>query len=207
MGDVTPRQIRIRDAVPGDALSLAQLTIMAGHGLHEIFYGGLIAGKSTAEIIAERRIRNPTNFSSLAWWRVAIDGQGQTLGALNSFPHLVFAASAPDPLLTAERQAVAGSITELEASATGTYYINIIAVVPERRSGGIGAALMAEGVRLASLAGFGQLALSTFEADVRLLDFYRRHGFKIADTRPIEPHPGLDYGGNWALMTRSLSET
>ncbi len=207
MGDVTPRQIRIRDAVPGDALTLAQLTIMAGHGLHEIFYGGLVAGKSTAEIIAERRIRNPANFSSLAWWRVAIDRQGQTLGALNSFPHEVFERSTADPLLTGKRLAVAGSITELEASATGTFYINIIAVMPESRGGGIGAALMAEGERLALHSGFRRMALSTFEADARLLEFYRRHGFEIADTRPIEPHPGLDYDGNWALMTRDLSGT
>ncbi len=205
MDEVTPQQIRIRDAVPEDALTLAQLTIIAGHGLHEILYGGLIAGKSTAEIIAERRIRNPANFSALAWWRVAMDGQGQTLGALNSFPHAIFERSTADPLLTGKRLAVAGSITELEASATGTYYINIIAVTPERRGGGIGAALMAEGERLALHSRFSRMALSTFEADTRLLEFYRQHGFEISDTRPIEPHPGLDYGGNWALMTRTLN--
>ncbi len=203
--DGSAQSIAIRDALAADAMPLAQLAVMAGHGLLDIFYGGLMPGKSTAEIVAERRMLRPGNFAELANWRVAMDGTGGVLGALNSFPHDVFEKSPPDPLLTVERLAVVDTLTELENSAAGTYYINIIAVFPKRRKGGIGSALMAEAERLARRGGFRRLALSTFEADTGLVDFYRRHGFRIHDTRPIAPHPGLEHGGNWALMGRDLS--
>jgi ribosomal protein S18 acetylase RimI-like enzyme len=205
MNDTSSTQhVVIRDAVSADTMDLARLAIMAGHGLLDIFYRGLIPGKSTVEIVAERRMLRQGNFAELANWRVAMDGHARLLGALNSFPHDVFDQSEPDPLLTADRLAVADSLAELEASAKGTYYINIIAVVPERRGGGIGRALMAEAERLARRRRFRHITLSTFEADMGLVNFYRRQGFRILGTRPIAPHPDLEHGGNWALMARDL---
>lgn len=202
--DASPQSIAIRDAVAADTMHLARLAIMAGHGLLDIFYGGLVPGKSTAEIVAERRMLRKGNFAELANWRIAMDGDGRMLGALNSFPHDVFDKSPPDPLLTAERLSVVETLAELETSAKGAYYINIIAVFPERRKGGIGGKLMAEAERLARRGGFRRLALSTFAADTGLVDFYRRQGFHIHDTRPITPHAALDHNGNWALMVRDL---
>lgn len=201
------KQILIRDATPADALALAELTIMAGHGLHEVFYAGLIPGNSTAEIIADRRILRSGNFSSHALWRVAASAQGEILGALNSFPQEIFGQSLADPLLTPTRTKIADAITELEMSATGTYYINILAVFPECRGSGVGEALMAEADRLARRDEFNRLTLCTFEADNRTVAFYQRQGFKIIDTRPIVPHPGLEHSGNWALMARDLLST
>ena len=201
--DANTRAIAIRDAVAADALHLARLAIMAGHGLLDIFYGGLVQGKSTAEIVAERRMLSKGNFAELANWRVAA-ADGSLLGALNSFPHAVFGTSPPDPLLTAERLSVVDALTELETSATGAYYINIVAVYPECRKTGIGGKLMAEAERLARRGGFRRMALSTFAADTGLVDFYRRQGFRIRGTRPIAPHPALEHGGEWALMVRDL---
>jgi GNAT superfamily N-acetyltransferase len=194
----------IRDAVLADTMDLARLAVMAGHGLLDIFYRGLVPGKSTVEIVAERRMLRTGNFAELVNWRVAMDRDGRVLGALNSFPHDIFDKSEPDPLLTAERLAVVDALTELEVSAKGTYYINIIAVFPERRKAGVGRMLMAEAERLARRNGFRRLALNTFEADTGLVDFYRGHGFQILATRAIVPHPDLEHGGNWALMVRDL---
>lgn len=202
--DASAQSIAIRDALAADALHLARLALMAGHGLLDIFYGGLVPGKSTAEIVAERRMLSKGNFAELANWRVAMDGDGRMLGALNSFPHAVFDNSPPDPLLTPDRLSVVDALTELETSARGAYYINIVAVFPERRKGGIGKVLMAEAEELARRGGFRQMALSTFAADTGLVDFYRRLGFRIGDTRPISPHPALEFGGEWALMVRDL---
>jgi len=198
------RALRMRDAVAADAPALAQLTVMAGHGLMDIFYGGLIPGKSAAEVIAERRILQPGGFSEFRRWRVAEDPQGRLLGAVNSFPFEVLGEAAPDPLITPERLAVAASLDQLESLARGSYHVNIIAVFPERRRAGTGAALMQDAIAAARRGGFRQVTVATFEADTRLVGFYRRLGFEIVDTRPIDPHPALDYGGNWALLGRSL---
>ena len=143
------QHVVIRDAVLADTMDLARLAVMAGHGLLDIFYRGLVPGRSTIEIVAERRMLRKGNFAELVNWRVAMDRDGSVLGALNSFPHDIFETSESDPLLTAERLAAVDTLTELEVSAKGTYYINIIAVFPERRKAGVGRMLMAEAEGLA----------------------------------------------------------
>ena len=197
--------IVIRDAVAEDTMALAELAMQAGHGLLEIFYGGLIPGKTTVEIVADRRMRRAGSFSETSRWRIAEDARGIMLGAVNCFPHAVFETAAPDPLLGADRMAATASLSDLEAEARGTYYLNMIAVFPARRGGGIGAALVAEAERLARRHGFHRLTLSTFEADAALVGFYRRNGFRILGTRPIAPHAALEHGGNWALMAKDLA--
>jgi hypothetical protein len=102
--DAAGQQIVIRDAHANDTMALAQLAMLAGHGLFEIFYGGLIPGLSTLETIARRRIEWPGGFSETKRWKVAEDAVGNTLGALNSFPREVFESANPDPLV-AERLA------------------------------------------------------------------------------------------------------
>ena len=205
MGDQPATPYAIRDAVPDDAPDLARVAIMAGHGLMDIFYEGLIPGQTPAQIIAERRVLRPGSFAALARWRVLTDGNRRLLGALNSFPHDLFEAAEPDPLLTPERTSILDNLMDLEASAKGSYYVNMIAVLPERRGAGAGLALMAEAERLARQGGFTRMSLVTFDADHTLLAFYRRCGFEIAGTRPIKPHPAIEHGGNWALMSRELA--
>ena len=123
----------MRNGAANDAEDLARLAMMAGHGLLDIFYGGLIPGKSTHEIVVERRILWRGGFCEARNWRVIEDAEHRLLGGLNSFPHDLFESAAADPLLTAERLAAVASLAELEAAATGTYYVNMIAVFPERR--------------------------------------------------------------------------
>jgi len=196
--------IVIRDATAVDAPDLARIAVMAGHGLMEIFYEDLVPGKSPAALIAERRILRPGSFAELARWRVAADARGRLLGALNSFPHALFAEAEPDPLIPPERFAILDSLTGIEAQGAGSYFVNMIAVLPEHRRGGVGKALMDEAERLARRGGFTRLGLATFAADTALVDFYRRLGFIIAATAPIDPHPALTLGGDWALMIRHL---
>lgn len=196
----------IRNGRPADAEDLARLAVLAGHGLLDIFYGGLIPGKSTHEIVVERRILWPGGFCEANNWRVIEDAGHRLLGGLNSFPHDLFVTATPDPLLSEDRFATVASLTELEAAATGTYYVNMIAVFPERRRAGAGAALMAEAERLARLNGFRRMMLSTYEADGRLVNFYQNQGFEIHATKAIAPHPLLEHSGNWALMVRDLDD-
>lgn len=204
MADGEPgQQIVIRAAHAGDTMALAELAVLAGHGLFEIFYGGLVPGLSTLETVVRHRIEWPGGFSETKRWRVAEDATGTTLGALNSFPHEVFESANPDPLV-AGRVAAVDALTELEAEAAGTYYVNMIAVFPERRSGGVGRLLMDEAERLARQQGFAQMALCTFEADSRLVEFYERQGYRITKTKPIAPHPHLEHSGSWALLTKTL---
>ena len=161
---------------------------MAGHGLLDVFYRDLIPGMSTEDIVAQRRMTWPGSWAAAERWRIAVSADGRTLGGLNAFPHDVLSNAQPDPLMGPERRDAAAALGRLEEEQTpGSFYINMIAVFPERRSGGVGSVLMAEAERLARAAGFGRMTLSTFAADHKLVSFYRRHGFRDRRNRADRP--------------------
>ncbi len=53
---IAMKDIVIRDAVADDALALAEVCIMAAHGVMEMFYEGLVPDKSVADCVIERRM-------------------------------------------------------------------------------------------------------------------------------------------------------
>ncbi|MBL8904974.1 MAG: hypothetical protein JNK83_16895, partial [Rhizobiales bacterium] len=93
------KDIMIRDAVEGDARALAEVCVMAGHGVMELFYEGLVPGKSVIDCVMTRRILDRDSFATFRRWRVATDGAGQILGAMNSLPHKALMSAPDDPLL------------------------------------------------------------------------------------------------------------
>lgn len=89
----------LRPATADDASHLAAFARMAGHGLMELFYQGLLPDQSLDEIIIQRRIAMPGSFNHWQRWVVAENSAGAIMGGLNAFPHDVFDTSPPDPLL------------------------------------------------------------------------------------------------------------
>ncbi len=67
------KDILIRDAAEGDARALAEVCIMAGHGVMELFYEGLVPGKSVIDCVMARRILDRDSFATIKRWRVATD--------------------------------------------------------------------------------------------------------------------------------------
>ena len=198
------KDVLIRDAVADDAEALAEVCIIAAHGGMELLYEGLVPGASVADCVIERRIFAPGGFASVPRWRVAIDEAGTFLGALNSLPHQALMDAPDDPLLDEARLRPIAGLLELEAAAPASYYVNIIAVFPQYRRRGAGFALMQEAERLARLQNFRTMSLCTFGSDPALQSFYRRLGFEIAATRPIEFNPVIGMAGAFALMIREL---
>ena len=127
---------------------------MAGHGVMELFYEGLVPGKSVMDCVMARRILDRDSFATFKRWRVATDGSGHFLGALNSLPHKVLMNAPDDPLLDEARMRPIAALLELEEIAVDSYYVNIIAVYPQHRGSGAGDALMREAERLARLQNF-----------------------------------------------------
>ena len=198
-----PPAITIRDATAGDAAVLAAFARLAGHGLMDLFYEGLVPGRSVLETIMDRRICSEGSFSHWSRWRVAVDEKDRALGGLNAFPHAVFLDQPSDPLLTGWRMDLTAGLWDMElALGQGSFYLNMIAVDPELRRLGIGHLLMDECLRLASRSGQTRVTLSTFEADGQLMAFYARHGFTVEGRTPIPDHPALDLKGDWVLLAR-----
>jgi ribosomal protein S18 acetylase RimI-like enzyme len=198
------KDILIRDAVEGDARALAEVCIMAGHGVMELFYEGLVPGKSVIDCVIARRILDRDSFATFKRWRVATDASGHFLGALNSLPHKALMDAPDDPLLGEAKMRPIAALLELEEIPVGSYYVNIIAVYPQNRRSGAGAALMREAERLARQQNFRQMSLCTFEDDPGLMGFYRGQGFETQASRAIAPHPAIAKSGHFVLMVREL---
>jgi GNAT superfamily N-acetyltransferase len=196
--------IAMRNAGESDAAALAEIAIIAAHGILTLMYGSLVPGNSVADTFVERRILNPKDVSALKHWRIAEDEDRRMLGALNSFPFDVDAYEGIDPAIGEERLAPLAGLAELEALATDMYFVNMVAVLPQHRRSGAGRALMAEADRLARTSGFGKVGLCTFEADAALAAFYGKLGYVVRERRPIRQHPAIEYSGNWVLMVRDL---
>ena len=196
--------ITLRAAHDKDAPALAELAIMAAHGVLNLLYEGLIPGHSVAEAIIERRLRNPASFCALQRWCVAEDAQGRVLGGLNSLPNVELAKSVSDPAIGPDRLEPLTKLFDLDHFLVDTYYVNMIAVFPQHRRSGAGRALMLEAERLARQSGLRAIGLTTFEADAGLIAFYSKLGFAIRERRSIPPHPMFEFSGNWVLMIRDL---
>lgn len=198
--------IAIRPATAADAPALAEYARLAGHGLMELYYHGLIPGQTVNQSIAARRIGNGESFNHWSRWSVATGSGAEALGGLNCFAHSVFHDSPPDPLLSGWQMDLTAGLWDMEmALAKGTFYLNMIAVNPEARGRGLGNILMAECLNRARAEGFSRVTLCTYEEDAGLMAFYRRHGFTVIGRTPIPSHPMLEYGGEWVLMARALS--
>jgi ribosomal protein S18 acetylase RimI-like enzyme len=198
------KDILIRDAVEDDARALAEVSVMAGHGVMDLFYEGLVPGKSVIDCVMARRILDLDSFATFRRWRVATDASGHFLGAMNSLPHEVLMTAPDDPLLDEERLKPIAGLLELEGIAAGSYHVNIIAVYPQHRRSGAGRALMRDAERQAREQNFRTMSLCTFEEDPGLMGFYRGQGFEPQARRPIEPHPAMPMSGHFVLMTREL---
>lgn len=177
---------------------------MAGHGVMELFYEGLVPGKSVIDCVIARRILDRDSFATFRRWRVATDASGQILGALNGLPHKVLMKAPDDPLLDEARLRPIAPLLELEEIPVGSYYVNIIAVYPQHRRSGAGAALMRDAEHAARVQKFSRMSLCTFEDDPGLMGFYRGQGFEAQARRAIDPHPAMAMSGHFVLMTREL---
>ena len=123
---------------------------------------------------------------------------------MNSLPHQALMNAPDDPLLDEARMRPIAGLLELEAAAPESYYVNIIAVYPQHRGAGRGLALMRRRSGWRGWKISARMSLCTFDAADGPLAFYRRLGFEVQDTRPIEPHPAIAVVGNFVLMAREL---
>jgi ribosomal protein S18 acetylase RimI-like enzyme len=194
----------IRDAVAADASTLAEVAMMAGHGIMTMLYEGLVPGKTVRQTLVDRRILNPRSYSALHHWRIAESEDRAFLGAVNCLTQSALMASEPDPLMVGDRVLPVAELGELEELAVDSYYINLIAVFPQHRRSGAGRALVAEAERLARQARMTRLSLCTYEADASLMSFYVNLGFTVRERRPIRANPFFPSSGNWVLLVRDL---
>ena len=191
--------MEIRDAVKEDARELAYLINLAGEGLPEHLWRGMVEGdESPMEVGAGRAARDEGSFSYTNA-RVCTEN-GELLGMILSYrqsdPY-----EAGDP---AGYPDMIRPLVMLEAQAPGTWYVNALATYEKHRGRGVARRLIEDAEVRARSQGCNRLSLIVASENVGARRLYEHLGFEDVDTLPVVPYPGCRHGGDWVLMTRRL---
>ena len=184
-----PRVGPVRPATRADAPLIARLADMAGEGLPAHLWSSMSeAGQDPFAVGAARAARDEGAFS----WRnarvAALRGTPVGVAIAYDLGHAAPGADAP-PLLR--------PLAELEWVASGTRYLNVLAVLPAARRRGVARTLLADAARTARA-----LTLTVSARNLPARALYLGAGFEEVASRPMGPGgpPGLD--GEWILMRR-----
>jgi ribosomal protein S18 acetylase RimI-like enzyme len=193
--------VRFRQAQGSDALDLVCLIDSASRGLALWLWSTRRGpGQSTLEVGRERiRTLTASPLYYAAFTIAEIDGAtaGALTGRLLPTPYeRGDAADLPDPFVP---------LLELEAAAAGSWYLNVIAVYPEFRGRGVGAALLRKAGEIARLTAAAQMSLIVQESNVGALRFYLRYGFGEWARRRYVPFPGSMAEGDWILLKKKIA--
>jgi ribosomal protein S18 acetylase RimI-like enzyme len=190
-----------RPARISDASNLAILIDSAARGLVAWLWTSLRnPGQSILEVGRNRILANIDSPSHFSNWTVA-EIDGEVVGALTGFV-------VPEPDKSrdvSDLPEAFGPMLELEALASGTWYLMAISVFPEHRGRGFGTALLVEAENMARHSGVRQISLIVETANTEALKLYIRYGFRERARRPYLPFPGSTDEGDWLLMVKDIA--
>ena len=184
----------IRAAAKGDAPALAKLVDMAGEKMPRTIWAGMAEpGETIWDVGARRAARDEGAFS----WRNAtvaeIDGQVAA--------GLVGYRVGQEPEDTDGLPAMFVPLIELENLALGSFYVNVLATLPEFRRMGLGQRLMRE--VSAQAGGQGPLSIIVADKNLAAMTLYAGEGYEEVARRPIVEEGGWSCASdNWVLLVK-----
>jgi ribosomal protein S18 acetylase RimI-like enzyme len=189
---------RMRPARREDADALARLTDMAGHGLpSHLWAEAADAGEMPLDAGRRRVEHEEGNLSFRNAW--VIESAGAVAAGL-----IGYRQPAPYSLDGLETfPPVVQPLVRLQAFAPGSWYVHIVAVLPEHRGKGLGSLLLADAERRAHEVGARSLSLIVASENPRALRLYEHVGYRALERRPVVGFPGF-HGGDWVLMTKPV---
>lgn len=190
-----------RPAAPADCRRIAELFALASAGVSVLVWTTMAddyPGLSPIEIGEQRYARENTDFSYQNCV-VAEDG-GAVIDMLVTFAipeetdenHTGDASEVDpnDPL---------APYADLEVP--GSWYVCGVAVEPDHQGRGLGTAFLDIARQQAWERGIDTLSLIVFSQNTGALRLCERKGFTVVDSRPVIPHPLIEYTGEALLMT------
>ncbi len=183
---------QIRRASPEDVDLLLRVIDMASEGVLPAMWAGMAPdGVDPAEVGRTSVLADEGPFTWRSAWVAEADGTA--LGGMIGYP-LPDPPAPPDP----ETPEVFVPVEALVAEVPGWWLINMIAVLPEARGTGLGAALIAEAEAQARKAGAPGVALIVAASSDGAVRFYEREGFRESGRRSFDVRA---FGGE---MTEAL---
>jgi ribosomal protein S18 acetylase RimI-like enzyme len=189
-----------RSARLEDAPALAELVNYAGEGMPLRLWEKMREPGETAwDVGARRAAREEGSFS----WRNAVVAEidGRAVAALIGYPQ----PAEPEPIDTATLPPVFVPLQELENLAPDSWYVNVLATLPDYRGQGLGTKLLAIADETAAQEGKPGLSVIVSNANDGARRLYRRCGYREAATRPMVKEDGWENEGTaWVLLTKTL---
>jgi len=191
-----------RPARREDAPAIVELFAVAGQGIPEYLWSlQAVNGQSPTQIAIERVCREGANFS---YRNVTLaERDGEVVGML-----LGYVLPEPTPADIAELghlPPVLRPIVALEQRASGTFYVNALAVREGHRGNGIGSKLLYKCRQKALTARTARITAEVFEENEGALRLYQRHGFRLLDHCAVVRHSCHPYSGELLLMVQNLN--
>lgn len=181
-----------------DAEVLAVLVNEAGEGLPLYLWGKLAAEGQTAWDVGRQRAARETGSFS---WRNAtmVECEGRAAGSLIGYA----IADAPEPI-SSDMPAMFVPLQELENLAPGTWYVNVLAVLPECRNLGLGAALLRRADEIGRDLGKRGMSVIVADANLGARRLYERLGYRETARRTMVKEAWVSPSRDWVLLTKSL---
>src|SRR5262245_42317380 len=191
-------QTRFRRADKSDARLLAELVNCAGEGMPLYLWGKLAQPGETAwEVGIQRAARDEGSFSYRN--AIIIEHQDQAAGCLIGYE----IPDRPEPIGT-DMPPMFVPLQELENLAPATWYVNVLAVLPQYRGQGLGTALLSLADETGRSLGKRGMSVIVSDANLGACRLYERCGYRAVATRPMVKEGWVNHGENNVLLTKAL---
>ncbi len=188
----------LRPARLSDAAKLAELVNYAGEGLPLYLWRKLATPETTDwEIGRQRAMRETGSFSYKN--AAMIEAEGDVAGCLIGYA----IADKIDPL-PEDMPAMFRPLQELENLAPGSWYVNVLAVMPEHRGKGLGTRLLRLADDIGRADGKPMMSVIVSDANTGARRLYERCSYTQAARRGMVKEDWINAGRNWVLLTKRL---
>ncbi len=188
-----------RAATPDDAAALAALVNFAGESLPLYLWGRMAEpGEDPWEIGRRRALRDAGSFSYRNATVAEIGGAVAATLIGYRLPDV------PEPVDWSEMPAMFVPLQQLEDLAPGTWYVNVLATMPEFRGRGLGTRLLRLADEFAADTAAKGLSLVVADANAGARRFYGRCVYREVAARPMVKDDWGGSGRNWLLLVKDL---
>lgn len=190
--------IALRPARREDAADMARLADVAGHGLPAHLWARIRApDESVWDVGARRAARDQGPFS---WRNATIAEAGGAVAGM-----VIDYALPREPQSPEDLPPLAVPLQALENQAPGAWYLNMLAVFPERRRRGAAARLVAATIRRGRAAGAPEVALIVADGNRGARAFYAAQGFRERARAALVREDWETEDREWILLALPLA--
>ncbi|MGA8158686.1 MAG: N-acetyltransferase [Rhodoplanes sp.] len=198
MSTAKPESISLRPAQADDAPVLAQLVNYAGEGMPLYLWEEMAADGQTGWDVGKQRAARETGSFSYRNATI-IELNGAAAGALIGYE----IPEEPEPL-PPDMPAMFVPLQELENLAPGTWYVNVLAVLPQFRNSGLGSRLLALADETGMQLEKRGMSVIVADSNTGAQRLYVRFGYVEAARRPMVKQGWLTEGQEWVLLTKGF---